>query len=117
MPPLRRRLELVQLIVRRCWTREPDLAPRAAAFDLADSLAALMDEMQGEGVPPDALTALDVGDLSGHWERGAAIPGDRRRASSEPARPERRPGPAARLRQLVERLADALAGRAADATR
>ena len=39
---------------RSCSTAQPDLAPRAAIYDLADSLAGLMDEMQGEGVDPDA---------------------------------------------------------------
>ena len=32
---------------------------------LADSLADLVDEMQGEGVGPDAIRGLDVSDLSG----------------------------------------------------
>ncbi len=66
--PLRRRLELAQLILRLIET-QPDLASRASAYDLADSLAALMDEMQGEGVSPDRISALDVSDLSGHWAR------------------------------------------------
>ena len=65
---LRRRLELTQFIA-ALLAREPDLAPRAALYDLADSLANLMDEMQGEGVHPDALNALDVSDQSGHWQR------------------------------------------------
>ncbi len=68
IPPLRRRLELVQL-VSTLLERQPDLAPRAALYDLADSLAALMDEMHGEGVAPDAISALDITDQSGHWER------------------------------------------------
>ena len=66
--PLRRRLELAQLVA-QLLDREPDLAPRAALFDLSDSLARLLDEMQGEGVSPDRLAALDVTDLSGHWDR------------------------------------------------
>lgn len=66
--PLRRRLELIQLIA-RLLDQQPDLAPRAALYDLADSLASLMDEMQGEGVDPDAIERLDVTDQSGHWER------------------------------------------------
>ena len=66
--PLRRRLELAQLIA-ALVARDATLAPRAAIFDLADSLAALMDEMQGEGVPPEALARLDVTDQSGHWAR------------------------------------------------
>ncbi|MDF1854935.1 double-strand break repair protein AddB [Pseudooceanicola sp.] len=66
--PLRRRLELAQLIS-ALLEAEPDLAPRSALYDLADSLAAVLSEMQGEGVPPEALERLDVSDLSGHWAR------------------------------------------------
>ncbi len=66
--PLRRRLELTQLVA-RLLEKEPDLAPRAALFDLADSLAGLMDEMRGEGVSPGAIQALDLSDQSGHWQR------------------------------------------------
>ncbi|MBB94698.1 MAG: double-strand break repair protein AddB [Rhodobacteraceae bacterium] len=68
IPPLRRRLELAQLVT-RLIEAEPDLAPRAAAYDLADSLADLFAEMQGEGVSPQAIADLDVSDLSGHWAR------------------------------------------------
>lgn len=68
IPPLRRRLELAQLIS-RLLEREPDLAPRAALYDLADSLAGLLSEMQGEGVPPETIAALDISDQSGHWDR------------------------------------------------
>lgn len=68
VPPLRRALELARL-TSALIKAEPDLAPEAAAFDLAASLAALMDEMQGEGVPLAALETLEVADLSGHWDR------------------------------------------------
>ncbi|TNC48179.1 double-strand break repair protein AddB [Rubellimicrobium rubrum] len=68
VPALRRRLELSQLIA-ALLAREPDLAPRARLFDLSDSLADLMEEMQGEGVAPSAIAGLDVADLSGHWAR------------------------------------------------
>lgn len=66
--PLQRRLELSQFVA-KLLEKEPDLAPRAALYDLSDSLAKLMDEMQGEGVSLDAIAALDVTDQSGHWER------------------------------------------------
>ncbi|WP_438990238.1 double-strand break repair protein AddB [Lentibacter sp.] len=49
------------------------IAPREAAFDLAESLTALMSEMHEEGVAPEAVTALDVSDQSGHWERAQAF--------------------------------------------
>lgn len=68
VPPLRRRLQLAELIA-KLLDAQPDLAPRAALYDLADSLATLMDEMQGEGVAPDVIAALDVSNHSKHWER------------------------------------------------
>ncbi|MEM1362383.1 MAG: double-strand break repair protein AddB [Pseudomonadota bacterium] len=72
LPPARsslaRRLELTQL-VDRLLAAEPDLAPRAVAFDLATSLTRLLDEMQGEGVSLEKIAALDISDLSGHWAR------------------------------------------------
>ena len=66
--PLHRRLELSQFVA-KLLEQQPDLAPRAALYDLSDSLAKLMDEMQGEGVSPETIAQLDVGDQSGHWER------------------------------------------------
>jgi len=72
VPPLRRRLELAQLIG-RLLDQQPDLAARASLYDLADSLAALMEEMQGEGVTPDTIRGLDVQDMSGHWARAQAF--------------------------------------------
>jgi double-strand break repair protein AddB len=66
--PLRRRLELAKF-VSALLDKEPELAPRAALYDLADSLAKLMDEMQGEGVTPDDIATLDITDQSGHWDR------------------------------------------------
>lgn len=72
--PLRRQLELVQL-VSGFLDAAPDFAPRSALFDLADSLAALMGEMQGEGVSPADIAALDIEDQSGHWGRTQAFLG------------------------------------------
>ncbi|MEY8119182.1 double-strand break repair protein AddB [Falsihalocynthiibacter sp. BN13B15] len=66
--PLRRRLELTQLIA-QLLDQQPDLAARDALYDLADSLATLMDEMHGEGVEPCRISSLDVSDQSGHWAR------------------------------------------------
>lgn len=66
--PLRRRLELAQLVA-RLLQAQPDLAPRTALYDLADSLATLMEEMQGEAVHPRTIAALDVSDHSAHWAR------------------------------------------------
>ncbi|MGL4321612.1 MAG: double-strand break repair protein AddB, partial [Paracoccaceae bacterium] len=66
--PLRRRLELTPLI-KALIARERTLAADSAVFDLADSLATLMDEMHGEGVKPDALAKIDVAEHSAHWQR------------------------------------------------
>lgn len=100
--PLRRRLELTRLVA-ALLDAEPDLAPRAALFDLADSLAELIDEMQGEGVPPERLAALDVSDLSGHWARALRFLTIAEAFLAESAtRPDRE----ARQRQVIERLAD-----------
>lgn len=68
VPPVRRRLELVQLLS-ALLDKAPDLAPRSSLYDLADGLAALMDEMHGEGVSPKRIADLDVTDQSGHWAR------------------------------------------------
>ena len=68
VPPLRRRLELAQL-VDRLLVADPDLAPRSAIYDLADSLARLFSEMQAEGVPAARVSALDVSGHSAHWAR------------------------------------------------
>ena len=72
VPPLRRRLQLAELIA-KLLDAQPDLAPRSALYDLADSLAVLMDEMQGEGVTPDIIANLDVSNHSKHWERTQAF--------------------------------------------
>ncbi|GLS86234.1 double-strand break repair protein AddB [Cypionkella aquatica] len=68
VPPLRRRLQMAELIA-KLLDAQPDLAPRAALYDLSDSLATLLDEMQGEGVSAEAISALDVSNHSKHWER------------------------------------------------
>ena len=62
------RFELIDL-VEKLITMEPDLASRSSLYSLADSLAELIDEMAGEGVELEAISALDVADQSGHWER------------------------------------------------
>lgn len=65
---LGRRLELAVLIDRLLMA-EPDLAPRSALYDLADSLAALMDEMRAEDVSPEALMAMNLEGHAAHWAR------------------------------------------------
>ncbi len=66
--PLSRRIELISLID-ALLRQNPELAARSSLFDLADSLAGLMDEMQGEGVGIADIEALNVDDKSGHWRR------------------------------------------------
>jgi double-strand break repair protein AddB len=65
-------LDLAELID-RLRTRQPGLAPGGNLFDLARALAALIEEMGGEGVPAEALAALDVGPHAEHWQRAQAI--------------------------------------------
>ena len=67
-PALRRRLQLNQLI-RALITQDPTLAPVSAVQDLTESLFALMEEMDSEGVEPGALAALDLSEHSEHWAR------------------------------------------------
>lgn len=98
--PLQRRLELVQL-VSGLLEAQPEMAPRAALFDLADSLAGLMDEMQGEGVSPDRIATLDVTDQSGHWQRSR----DFLAIVQQYFQPEHEaPDATARLRRVAEAL-------------
>jgi len=97
--PLRRRLELIQLIS-SLLDRQPDLAPRASMYDLADSLAALMDEMHGEGVSPDAIDQLDITDQSGHWDRIRSFLSIVRHFSDGASEPS----PEKRQRLVIERL-------------
>lgn len=95
---LRRRLELAQL-VEALLRQAPDLAPAHAAFDMADSLAGLLDEIHGEGVPCDVLHSLDVSHLSAHWERARAFIDIAENYSAQGA-----PGVEARQRMAVEQI-------------
>lgn len=98
--PLRRRLELAQA-VGALLKAEPDLAPRSAVFDLADSLGDLMDEMHGEGVSPSVLEKIDVENHAEHWQKSLkflTLLSDFFKDSSEP-------DAEARQRLVVEHLA------------
>ncbi len=67
-PKLHRKLELARLI--QPLLNAPGApAPKSALFDLADSLAGLLDELHGESVDPDKLLALEVQDESHYWRR------------------------------------------------
>lgn len=76
LPPpssaLRLQLDLARLID-GLLQAQPDLAPRAALFDLARSLGLLLDEMQDEGVAAETISALDVSGHSEHWARTQAF--------------------------------------------
>lgn len=98
--PLRRRLELSVLLDGLLATGSTQF-PRTALYDLADSLAALMEEMQGEGVDPIRIARLDVANHSAHWARTQAFLG----IVTEALRGET-PDAEAVLRQAVTRLAD-----------
>jgi ATP-dependent helicase/nuclease subunit B len=96
---LRRRLELSQL-VRALLDRAPTLAAPSSIFDLADSLAALMDEMRGEGVPPERIAGLDVSGHSEHWTRTQDFIGIISQYFADDAAPDVE----ARQRRIVARL-------------
>ncbi|WP_248298121.1 double-strand break repair protein AddB [Tabrizicola sp. YIM 78059] len=68
VPPLRRRLHFARLLEGLLQTGSTHF-PRAGLYDLADSLARLMAEMQEEAVSRDRIAALDVGNHSAHWAR------------------------------------------------
>ncbi len=65
---LARRLRLANLVA-ALIDQEPGLAPRSSVFPLADTLAAMLDEMHGEGVSLDRLKDVEIGNASEHWER------------------------------------------------
>jgi ATP-dependent helicase/nuclease subunit B len=105
-PPLRRRLALIEL-VSRLLDADPSLAPRASLYDLSDSLAGLIDEMQGEGVAAEEIAALDVSDLSGHWDRARRFLAI---AQTYLEQTIDTPDTEARQRQMVTRIAARWAG-------
>ncbi|MFD0982282.1 double-strand break repair protein AddB [Tropicimonas aquimaris] len=101
LPPLYQKLDLAELLL-TLIERDAGLAPRGAAFDLADSLSALIDEMHGEGVDAEALADLDVGAFAEHWKRGRTIV--EAAFAHFGARAEALAGPEARQRRVVEAL-------------
>jgi len=54
--------------VRKLLESGQSMAPVSAAFDLAGTLNALLDEIDGEGLKPGALSALEINDHSTHWQ-------------------------------------------------
>ncbi len=98
---LERRLELANL-VSALLKSDKHLAPRTSLYALSDSLAGLLDEMQGEGVGIDAITRLDVTDQSGQWERAQRFLGI---VDQYLNRDNRTPDTEERQRDLVQRIA------------
>ena len=70
--PLARRLQLARLVARLLDARR-DLAAGHSIASLARSLAGLMQEMQYEGLGPDALEGIDTGDHARHWQNALAF--------------------------------------------
>ena len=101
---LRRRLELAQA-VGVLLEGDERFGSRGAAFDLAGSLTSLMDEMNGEGVSPEALHGLDVSAHSAHWQRSLEFINLIERHWGADAIPDAE----ARRRKVAERLAEAWA--------
>ncbi|WP_224816349.1 double-strand break repair protein AddB [Hasllibacter sp. MH4015] len=99
MTPLALRFQLAQLIA-KLIDANPDLAPRAALYDLSDSLADFMGEMVEEGVPPQEIAALDMGDHSDHWTRARDFLG----IAHDLITGDFRPIPEARQAQVVDAL-------------
>ncbi|MBP7242898.1 double-strand break repair protein AddB [Amaricoccus sp.] len=102
---LARRLDLARL-VRALLAAEPGLAPARAAFDLADRLADLVDEMEGEGLPAGALRGIDAGEHALHWQRSLGFLGILEGYVAA--------DPAAEVQGRMRAVADALARRWAD---
>ena len=67
-PSLARKLELGRLID-AALRAQPGLAQGQSVPELASSLAALMAEMQLEGLDATALEQIDAGDHAQHWQR------------------------------------------------
>ncbi len=99
MTPLALRLELAQLIA-GLIEANPDLAPRAALYDLSDSLADFMGEMVEEGVSPADIASLDMGEHSDHWTRAKDFLAIAQKVISTGDRPT----PEARQAMVVDRL-------------
>lgn len=100
VPPLRRRLELAQLVAELA-ARQPDFAPGAGLYTLANSLAELLAEMQMEGVSPAALERPEIAENHAeHWQRSLRFI----RIVSRYFDADSPPDPEARQRLVVEAM-------------
>lgn len=101
VPKLRRKLLLGRLIAAR-MDREGFDQAGTAAFDLADSLAGLLAEMQDEGIATHALEDPDIArDHAEHWNRSLGF----LRIIAEYLDKTAEPDPESRQRRIVESLA------------
>lgn len=66
--PLRRRFLIRNQLQRLAPKSAPGLFAGEQGLSLADELAALLDQMQNEGVEPSALGEIVTGNLAGHWQ-------------------------------------------------
>ncbi|MDO5643036.1 MAG: double-strand break repair protein AddB, partial [Paracoccus sp. (in: a-proteobacteria)] len=71
-PPLGRVLELGRLVA-HLMERNPALGAGQSVPQLAQSLAALMAEMQSEGCGTDSLSRIDAQGHAAHWQRSLAF--------------------------------------------
>ena len=62
-----RLLEIAPLVA-KVQSLDKKFSGSASVFDLSKSLVDLIDEMQGEGIEPDALDVIDLEDASEHWQ-------------------------------------------------
>jgi ATP-dependent helicase/nuclease subunit B len=100
VPPLQRRLELMRFVTALA-NGDAGFASPAAAIDLADSLARLLDEMQGEGVRSEIFEVADFADDHAiHWEQSLKFI----RIVTRYLGSDDRPDPEGRRRKIVERL-------------
>ena len=99
-PQLALTLALTRLI-EALIARDPTLGPAAAAFDLARSLAVLIDRAAGDGVDLDRIAGLDLAEHAAHWQRSRAILDAARGYLAQQAA---LPGAEARRRALVDAL-------------
>jgi ATP-dependent helicase/nuclease subunit B len=96
--PLRRQLLLARLFERSGW-------PIGRALRLADELAALLDELQTERVPLEALAQLVPQHLAEHWQHNRAVLAVIAEAWPGVLAAERALDPAERRHRLLSELA------------
>lgn len=101
VPPLRRKLELARMVAHLVH-RLPGFEAGAGIYTLTDSLAALMAEMQSEGVAPEAFERLDIqASHAEHWRNSLEFI----RIVARFFEADSAPDADGRLRRVVEQMA------------